>query len=60
MHIKYIMCPNSTRTIRVSIDTYTALQKLGTLSDSFNSVIQRLLDFQEKQGSTRTRNEISN
>ena len=51
------MCSNNTRTIRISIDTYTALQKLGTLSDSFDSVIQRLLG-QEKE--VTKRNEISN
>jgi predicted CopG family antitoxin len=43
------MCTNNTKTIRISNDTYTALQKLGTLSDSFDSVIKRLIGSQEEE-----------
>lgn len=44
---------NTTRSIKVSSENYQKLARLGTLEDSFNSVIERLLgiyyDQQEKQ-----------
>jgi len=44
---------NRTRSIKVSSESYQKLARLGTLEDSFNSVIERLLeiyyDLEQKQ-----------
>jgi predicted CopG family antitoxin len=37
------MSTKTTKTIRVSFGTYKDLERLGTLADSFDSVIQGLL-----------------
>jgi predicted CopG family antitoxin len=42
------MSNKSTKTIRVSLGTYKDLEKLGTLADSFDSVIQGLLTSNKK------------
>lgn len=41
------MVTTETRSIRVTIDTYARLAKLGDLSESFDSVIKKLLDRHE-------------
>lgn len=38
-----------TKTIRVSFGTYKDLEKLGTLADSFDSVIRQLLTSHKKK-----------
>jgi predicted CopG family antitoxin len=43
------MYKRSTKIIRVSCETYKNLEKLGTLADSFDSVIQRLLTSENKR-----------
>lgn len=43
------MYKRSTKIIRVSCETYKNLDKLGTLVDSFDSVIQRLLTSENKR-----------
>ena len=40
---------NITSTIRVSIETKKRLNELGNLNDSYNSVIERLLDAYEER-----------
>ena len=40
---------NKSSTIRVSIETKKRLNKLGNLDDSYNSVIERLLDAYEER-----------
>jgi predicted CopG family antitoxin len=42
------MYTRATKTIRISQGTHKDLQKLGTLEDSFDSVIQGLLALQKK------------
>jgi predicted CopG family antitoxin len=44
------MYKENTKIIRVSRETYKNLEKLGTLTDSFDSVIQRLLASHNKKG----------
>ena len=39
---------NKTSTIRISIETKKRLNELGNLNDSYNSVIEKLLDAYEK------------
>jgi predicted CopG family antitoxin len=48
------MYKGNTKTIRVSIETYKNLENLGTLADSFDSVIKRLLTSLNKKGGTFT------
>jgi predicted CopG family antitoxin len=50
------MNTENTKSIRISAATYRDLEKLGTLSDSFDSVIRELLRSREKRGAF-TRNE---
>lgn len=42
------------KTIKVSSQTYARLAKQGTLVDSFDKVIQRLLEQEQEQGSKKT------
>ena len=42
------MSIKGTKTIRVSTKTYVSLRKLGTLSDTYDSVIENLLSLREK------------
>lgn len=44
------MATKSTKTIRVSFGTHENLEKLGTLADSFDSVIQGLLTYRKNGG----------
>lgn len=39
---------NNTTTIRISIETKKRLNQLGNLEDSYNSVIEKLLDTYEE------------
>ena len=43
---------NKTSTIRISIETKKRLNEIGKLNDSYNSVIEKLLDAYEKNEST--------
>jgi len=45
---------NKTSTIRISIETKKRLNELGNLNDSYNSVIERLLDEHDKNKYTNT------
>jgi predicted CopG family antitoxin len=54
------MDKRSTKIIRVSCETYKNLEKLGTLADSFDSVIQRLLTFENKKEVSPHHNEYTN
>jgi predicted CopG family antitoxin len=54
------MSNKSTKTIRVCFGTYKDLEKLGTLADSFDSVIQRLLTSDKKNKVFLLRNESPN
>ena len=47
-YIIWIMSIKGTKTIRVSTKTYVLLRKLGTLSDTYDSVIRNLLNLREK------------
>lgn len=49
------MSTKSTKTIRVSFETHEDLEKLGTLADSFDSVIQGLLTSYKKNGGVSTK-----
>jgi predicted CopG family antitoxin len=49
------MDTKSTKTIRVSYGTHEDLEKLGTLADSFDSVIQGLLASYKKNGGVFTK-----
>ena len=40
---------NKSSTIRISIETKKRLNEIGKLNDSYNSVIEKLLDVYEKQ-----------
>ena len=40
---------DATVTIRVTVGTADKLKKLGTMDDTYDSVIQRLLDIAEKK-----------
>ncbi len=45
---------NKSSTIRISIETKKRLNELGNLNDSYNSVIERLLDaYDEKKKFTK-------
>ena len=48
------MYKGNTKTIRVSFDTYKNLERLGTLADSFDTVIQKLLTSHNHKGSVLT------
>jgi predicted CopG family antitoxin len=48
------MYKGDTKTIRVSLDTYENLERLGTLADSFDTVIQKLLASYIRKGSVLT------
>lgn len=43
---------NKSTTIRISIETKKRLNKIGNLNDSYNSVIEKLLDVYEKNEKT--------
>lgn len=43
---------NKSSTIRISIETKKRLNEIGKLNDSYNSVIEKLLDAYEKNEST--------
>jgi predicted CopG family antitoxin len=44
------MTTQNTKSIRISAATYRELEKMGTLSESFDSVIRELLRSKEKRG----------
>ena len=44
------MSRKSTKTIRIKLETYNSLAKLGDLADSFDSVIHCLLVSRSKDG----------
>lgn len=44
------MTTTETKSIRVTLETYTRLSKLGDLSESFDTVIKKLLDKHENTG----------
>ena len=46
---------NKSSTIRISIETKKRLNELGNLNDSYNSVIEKLLDAYEKNNRTPTK-----
>ena len=43
---------NKSSTIRISIETKKRLNEIGKLNDSYNSVIEKLLDAYEKNETT--------
>lgn len=43
---------NKSSTIRISIETKKRLNEIGKVNDSYNSVIEKLLDAYEKNEST--------
>jgi len=43
---------NKSTTIRISIETKKRLNEIGNLNDSYNSVIEKLLDAYEKNENT--------
>lgn len=43
------MCKQNTINIRVSLDTYEDLENVGTLADSFDSLIRELLTSHKKK-----------
>jgi predicted CopG family antitoxin len=49
------MQTKATKTIRISVGTHQDLEKLGTLADSFDSVIQELLNSFKKNGGVITK-----
>jgi predicted CopG family antitoxin len=49
------MHTRSTKTIRISVETHQDLAKLGTLADSFDTVIQELLIVYRKKGGMITK-----
>lgn len=52
------MTTTETKSIRVSAETYARLAQLGNLSESFDTVIRRLIDRQENNnGRKNSRNE---
>jgi hypothetical protein len=54
-YIKYNVHTRSTKTIRISVETHQDLAKLGTLADSFDTVIQELLIVYRKKGGMITK-----
>ena len=54
------MCKQNTINIRVSFDTYEDLENVGTLADSFDSLIRELLTSHKKKRGPLLKNESAN